>query len=82
MTTAPTPLGPREPSAGPPPLDPALFRGRLGISVEEFARATGLSRTSAYLAVQRGDVPSRLVGRRRIIPLPALFAWLAAGDAA
>lgn len=82
MTDAPIPLRPRETPAPPPPLDPAAFHGRLGISVEEFARATGLSRTSAYLAVQRGEVPSRLVGRRRIIPLPALFAWLASGDAA
>ena len=52
------------------------FPGRLGLSVEEFADAVGIGRTSAYLAVQRGEIPTRRIGRRVIVPLAALDAWL------
>ncbi len=57
---------------------------RLAYSVEEVAALLGISRTSAYLACQRGDLPSRLIGRRRIVPVAALQSHLAAanGDAA
>lgn len=51
---------------GPAPI------GRLAISVEEAAERLGISRTSAYLACQRGELPSRLIGRRRVVPLAAL----------
>lgn len=71
------PLDPDHPSPAATP-DRSVFRGRLGISVEEFAEAVGISRTSAYLAVQRGEVPSKMIGRRRIIPISALDAWFAA----
>lgn len=59
-----------------------IFPGRLGISAEEFGAATGLSRTSVYLGLQRGDIPSKVIGRRRIIPLAALDAWFSHNDAA
>lgn len=62
----------------PVPPERPTFPGRLGISVEEFAEAVGISRTSAYLAVQRGEVPCKVIGRRRIIPISALDAWFTA----
>jgi excisionase family DNA binding protein len=55
----------------------AVLADRLVISVEEFASLVGLGRTAAYDAVRRGDVPSRRLGRRVVIPVPALMAWLA-----
>lgn len=55
---------------------------RLAYSVEEAAVLLGISRTSAYLACQRGELPSRLIGRRRVVPIAALRAYLAAQDGA
>ena len=57
-----------------------LFPDRLGISPEEFGRATGLGRTSTYLAIQRGEIPIKRIGRRLIIPLSALDAWFSQQD--
>ncbi len=51
---------------------------RLAYTVEEAARLLGISRTSAYLAAQRGELPSVLIGRRRLVPREALDRFLAA----
>ena len=49
---------------------------RLTISIEETALLLGLGRTAAYEAARRGQIPSRRLGRRLIVPVPALLAWL------
>lgn len=81
-STPPAPIRhafPSDPDRAPTAAatDHPAFPGRLGLSVEEFAAAVGISRTSAYLAAQRGEIPSKVIGRRRIIPIAALAAWLA-----
>ncbi len=48
----------------------------LAVSVDEAARLLGLSRSSAYLAVQRGDIPSVAIGRRILIPMKRLEEML------
>ncbi len=53
---------------------------RLGLSIEEFAERVGISRTSAYLAAQRGEIPTRRIGRRLIVPVAALEAWFCQPD--
>lgn len=53
---------------------------RLGISIEQFAEAVGISRTSAYAAAQRGEFPVRRVGRRLIVPVAAVERWLSGDD--
>lgn len=53
------------------------FPGRVSISPEEFAEATGLGRTLVYLALSRNEIPHRRVGRRILIPLSSLDTWLA-----
>ncbi len=53
---------------------------RLAYSIEETAALLGISRTSCYLAAQRGEIPSRVIGRRRVVPVAALRAYLAAQD--
>ena len=58
---------------------PAPFSDRLGISVEEFCAATRTGRTAVYLALQRGEIPHRRIGRRIVIPLSALDRWLSGG---
>ena len=49
---------------------------RLTLSVEETASLLGMGRTAAYEAARRGELPSRRLGRRVIVPVPALLAWL------
>ena len=46
------------------------------ISVEEFARLVGISRSAAYEAARRNEFPVRRVGRRLFVPVPALKRWL------
>jgi excisionase family DNA binding protein len=59
--------GPTERDArGGAPLD------RQAYSVEEFARAVGLSRASAFRAVARGDVQAVRIGKRIVIPKSAI----------
>ena len=41
-------------------------------SVEQAAEILGISRTSAYIAVRRGEIPCLRIGRRVVIPRAAL----------
>ena len=52
------------------------IEARLTLSVDEVASLLGLGRTAAYEAARRGEIPSRRLGRRVIIPVPALLDWL------
>jgi len=45
---------------------------RLVFTVEEAAQLLGISRSFAYEAVQRGDIPSMRIGRRILVPKAAL----------
>jgi len=56
--------------------------GRAMITVEEAARVLGIGRSAAYEAVRRGELPSRHLGRRLFVPVPALLEWLGAARAA
>jgi len=49
---------------------------RLTLSIDEVASLLGLGRTAAYEAARRGEIPSRRLGRRVIVPVPALLEWL------
>ncbi len=51
---------------------------RLTLSIEEVATLLGLGRTAAYEAARCGEIPSRRLGRRVIVPVPALLDWLGA----
>jgi excisionase family DNA binding protein len=52
--------------------------GRLTMTVEEVARALGISRAFAYEAVHRGEIPHIRIGRRMLVPRAALARVLAA----
>lgn len=54
------------------------IESRLTLSVEETAELLGLGRSAAYEAARRGEIPSRRLGRRVIVPVPALLEWLGA----
>lgn len=50
--------------------------GRAVITVEEAATLIGVGRSAAYEAARRGELPIRRVGRRLLVPVPALLQWL------
>jgi len=45
---------------------------RLTMSVEEAAIALGISRTFAYEAVARGEIPCVRIGKRILVPIAGL----------
>jgi excisionase family DNA binding protein len=45
---------------------------RLTMTVEEVAKALGISRAFAYEAVHRGDIPHIRIGKRMLVPRAAL----------
>lgn len=51
-------------------------RGRATITVEQAAELLGIGRTAAYEAARRGQLPTRRLGRRLLVPVPALLSWL------
>jgi hypothetical protein len=50
--------------------------GRPTVDVEDLCSIFGWGRSTAYDAVKRGVVPSIRVGRRVVVPVPALVALL------
>ena len=50
--------------------------GRSVVSVEHAGRLLGLSAGSAYAAADRGEIPTRRYGKRRVVPVPALLLQL------
>jgi excisionase family DNA binding protein len=49
---------------------------RSTITVSEAANLLGIGRTAAYEAARRGELPTRRLGRRLIVPVPWLLNWL------
>lgn len=52
------------------------FSTQATISVEQAAKLLGVGRTAAYEAARRGEFPTRKLGRRVVVPVPALLEWL------
>ena len=50
---------------------------RLTLTVEEAAEALGISRPTAYEAIQTGEIPHIRIGRRILVPRAALEKLLA-----
>ncbi len=48
----------------------------LAVSPTEAARLAGVGRTTLYLAMREGDLKSLKIGKRRLIAVDALRAWL------
>lgn len=48
------------------------------ISVDEAARRAGLGRSTLYAAIGSGALPTIKLGKRRLVRLATLRAWLAA----
>lgn len=54
--------------------------GQATLTIEQTAHLLGLGRTAAYDAARRGQFPTRRLGRRLVVPVPALLEWLGAGS--
>lgn len=63
-------------TAAPVSYAALAFPGRLSITAAEFAAATGLGRTRVYQGMRSGEIPTRRVGERYLIPLSVLDEWL------
>ena len=55
--------------------------GALAVSPGEAARIAGLGRTTIYAALKSGELKSLKVGKRRLIRIAAIDAWLKALEA-
>ena len=54
--------------------------GRLAVSVEDAAAMVGIGRTTLYAALGDRSLRSLKIGKRRLIPIDALKAWIAAHE--
>lgn len=52
------------------------LNGRATITVPEAAALIGVGRSAAYEAARRGQLPTRRIGRKLLVPVPALLDWL------
>ena len=51
---------------------------QLAVRVEEAARMAGVGRTEIYRAIKDGRLPSLKIGKRPLVRVEALGAWLRA----
>ena len=57
------------------------LRGRLVLTVPEAGRLLwGLGRDASYAAAERGEIPCRTVGRRKVVPTHAALKKLGMSD--
>ena len=49
---------------------------QLAYSVADACRLAGIGKTTLYGAIKRGELTSRKVGRRTLIPAQALADWI------
>ncbi|MEQ8817864.1 MAG: helix-turn-helix domain-containing protein [Thalassobaculum sp.] len=53
---------------------------RVAVSVEDAAAMVGIGRTTLYAAMGSGSLPSLKIGKRRLIRVDALKAWIASHE--
>jgi excisionase family DNA binding protein len=53
-----------------------LMSGRATITVEEAGKYLGIGRGAAYECVRNGEIPILHLGRRLLVPVPALMKML------
>lgn len=63
-----------------PVLTISEARERGAVTVEQAAALLGIGRTTAYDAARTGELPALRLGRRIVVPVPALLRMLAVDD--
>ncbi|MEM7720204.1 MAG: helix-turn-helix domain-containing protein [Pseudomonadota bacterium] len=61
--------------------DPAPKHSPIAVSPDEAARLAGIGRTTLYVALAKGDLPSIKIGTRRLIRVDAIRDWLTSQEA-
>jgi excisionase family DNA binding protein len=59
---------------------PSTSNTRLTYSVDEVAAILGISRSTVYECIARGEIPAKRIGRRVIVVRAALEAFLTGPD--
>ncbi len=54
----------------------ADLRDRATCTIPEASAVLGLSAWAGYQAAQRGEIPVLVLGRRKVVPVPALLRML------
>lgn len=54
------------------------LQGRAVITVPECGELLGLKRSASFGAAKRGEIPTLTLGRRLVVPVPALLRLLGA----
>ena len=62
--------------------EPRHSVGVLAVAPDEAARLAGVGRTTLYAAIGAGTLRSIKIGKRRLITIEALRAWLLAHEIA
>jgi excisionase family DNA binding protein len=62
--------------------EPRHSVGVLAVAPDEAARLAGVGRTTLYAAIGAGALRSIKIGKRRLITIEALRAWLLAHEVA
>lgn len=57
----------------------ADLRDRATCTIPEASAVLGLSAWAGYQAAQRGEIPVLTLGRRKVVPVPALLRMLDGG---
>lgn len=57
-------------------MDIEDIRGRATLTIMEVAKLLGIGRGNAYEAARRGEIPTLRIGRRLVVPVPALLRHL------
>ena len=57
-------------------MNPNPLSLRTAVSIREFTAMTGLGRTSTYREIREGRLKVRKVGRRTLIPMEEVTAWM------
>lgn len=59
-----------------------ITQDRLAYSIAEVSQLTGIGRTTLYRLMDQGDLQTRKLGRRRLIPASELLRMLAVNEPA
>ena len=62
------------------PIEPNRPLPPIAVSPDEAARLAGVGRTTLYIALANGDLPSIKIGTRRLIRVEAIRDWLAGNE--
>lgn len=52
------------------------MEGKIAVSISEAAEMVGISRSALYPRLMSGEVPTVVIGGRRVVPVAQLREWV------